>query len=98
MSNKCDVIHCEVEAPQNWAYCDEHYRILYGEDCAPILTMNQLQSDLQRHKDALGRVGEMAVLADAEITELGKWSALNHTDDLVRMFTDSGNYIWPVEE
>ena len=49
---------------------------------------DELKADLQRHKDALGRIGRLAYHANMSLQKKGY--ALGH------MF-DSDGYIWPIE-
>jgi len=48
--------------------------------------------DLQRHKDALGRIGEQVV----DMKSYGPPYALAG-DNIANMFDSDGNYIWPIE-
>jgi hypothetical protein len=64
--NKCDIINCATSAPNKWAYCDEHYAILYGEGCAPMLTLNHLQAQ----NDALVKAANKVELATKKARNL----------------------------
>ena len=48
--------------------------------------VDAIAADLQRHKDALGRVGE--VISNTDLP----WII-----ELESMFTPTGDYIWPIE-
>ena len=67
---------------------------LMGEKFTAESDCKRVEAERDRLKAALDRVGGQVILADAEITELNKWSGLNHTDDLTRMFDPDGNYIF----
>ena len=54
--------------------------------------VDAIAADLQRHKDALGRVGEQVV----DMKAYGPPYALAG-DNIANMFDNEGCYIWPIE-
>ena len=54
---------------------------------------DELKADLQRHKDALGRVGEKVSEFEGHSFDCESNEVM---DDLEAMF-DSDGYIWPIE-
>ena len=48
----CQIVGCKNEAPLCWAYCDEHYMLLYGNNTRPPQPPAEPQSILTIGQDA----------------------------------------------
>ena len=90
--SECEICNASMDYCEE---CDTCHKCL-GEDIGGQLSaITELQSDLQRHMEALNTIGSLAIpwfSYDAQ-----PHMQLNSVSAIYAMFDSDGNYIWPIE-